>query len=430
MRSSESDCPPTAPAAAKRPPVGTPRRTVVRMIVEKDGLRVSGPAGRGPDATYATRLLRDGQRVAETRYSRSTDAWFGWPTVPGVYQAVRLERAAAGGEVTRAASHPMRLPVAGTYDPAPWCAASMQWDEPDAVQPVDGLQRIVRGASSLDLLVDGSARARRGSPLLVCLNASIAGRDTKVAPFFSGLKLAAACGLPYLGFSDPAVARNGQLALGWYAGTDDQPELPQRIARVIDRIASGLGAGEAILVGGSGGGFAALSVQAHLETPFRLLVWNPQTSIAHYHAPAVHAYLRVAFPEVAARHGLPAKWHRDVGVEQLSKALDATGTVHDLVHRALPGRRPSLYFQNRSDDLHVQRHLGRYLEPGALEPLLRQGRTTVDGMTYCVGDWGKGHLTLPQRMIVSMIGGLARGTWPEVADTLIARLSSAGPANH
>ncbi|MGP5090392.1 heparinase II/III family protein [Brachybacterium tyrofermentans] len=85
---------------------------------------------------------------------------------------------------------------------------------------------------------------------------------------------------PTVAVGDPTLDLSGALGLGWYLGTE-KTDLVPAIAESIATIASSLGASRIVLVGGSGGGFAALHVSAHLPDAVAV-VMSPQNDLRRY----------------------------------------------------------------------------------------------------------------------------------------------------
>lgn len=87
--------------------------------------------------------------------------------------------------------------------------------------------------------------------------------------------------------------------LGWYAGNEEIPDLQTQLVRLLERISDCTGA-RLLIIGGSGGGYAAIQLGLSLRCRTSVLVWNPQTAIADYVPKFVTQYLCTAFPKIAA----------------------------------------------------------------------------------------------------------------------------------
>ncbi|MGO1497459.1 hypothetical protein [Agrococcus casei] len=160
--------------------------------------------------------------------------------------------------------------------------------------------------------------------------------------------------------SDPSLAIDPKLRLGWYAGCTALPRLQAKLTRVIRRFA---GRSRVVLFGASGGGFAALEHAPRLPGSLAI-VSNPQTDILRYDPPAVKNYLSIAWnstPESAPQ--LPFE--------------------HEVITR-YRSRVPAdvIYLQNSSDDFHIENHERPFRE--CLHPSNR--------VHFIRGSFGKGHV--------------------------------------
>lgn len=143
---------------------------------------------------------------------------------------------------------------------------------------------------------------------------------------------------PVMFFSDPCLDLDSRMMLSWYVGTEDR-DLHREIARMIDAYARRRGIEKVLLVGNSGGGFAALQLGAYLEGT-RVVSFNPQIQVDRY------------VPRIAES----AHW-----------ALFGRGTVSDdpvnaprmdLIerYRRIGFDQDVLLIQNPGDDHHHQEH--------------------------------------------------------------------------
>jgi hypothetical protein len=371
--------------------------------------RIVPPSGR-PGAQYAFYLLRDGERVATRWYAAEPQARFGFPSRVGTFQVAAFVK--HDGEST---------PQAQRSDPLclePSCVDLTAWRRPvfserDADLAKSGALRNgihrLREADGepLDLLLDGFGPEAAGQPVLVCFSGAFAARAGTKAPYFSGLRVAHRLKLPLVALSDPTLVTAPDLGLAWYAGHAGEPALGPRIARVLDRIGRQAGS-PLLLFGGSGGGFAALSVLGDMQAEAAAVVWNPQTSISRYYANSVRAYLAGAFGDDASP--VPGEDAARVA-KRLAARLEAAGIAHDLACAHARQPHPVLYLQNRSDHHHVSQHAQPYAK---LHGAKRVSRSvfSADGGRLCFwfGNWGQGHVPPPAEMVLAVLGGLSRGT--------------------
>jgi pimeloyl-ACP methyl ester carboxylesterase len=85
---------------------------------------------------------------------------------------------------------------------------------------------------------------------------------------------------PVMFFSDPCLDLDSRMILSWYVGTEDL-DLHREIARMIEAYARKKEIDKVLLVGNSGGGFAALQLGAILQGT-RVVSFNPQVQIDRY----------------------------------------------------------------------------------------------------------------------------------------------------
>lgn len=257
---------------------------------------------------------------------------------------------------------------------------------------------------SLDMLLSGIEHLRPGGCLLVGFTGAVPDRARKSAPFFSGISIAGRLRLPLLAVSDPVLALSSEVNLGWYAGLDGLSDLARRIGALVTEFALDHGVSP-LLFGGSGGGFAALSVLGHTGTAARAMAWNPQTRLSRYSRRLVKAYADHAFgvapPEVLASDAA------------LAAHLDRCGIAHDLLRDRGPWTHPFLYLQNRTDLPHVEKHARPFLERYGARALSPHVFAMDDGGAIWFGDWGQGHVAPPAGLILSTLRALSREEAPD-----------------
>lgn len=97
-----------------------------------------------------------------------------------------------------------------------------------------------------------------------------------------------------LSFADPTLTLTDTIGLGWYLGGQDW-DPAESIVKTIRVAMDAVSASNVILLGGSGGGFAAMRVGALL--PHSLIyAFSPQSSVTDYNARIVAEYFAAAFP--------------------------------------------------------------------------------------------------------------------------------------
>lgn len=268
-----------------------------------------------------------------------------------------------------------------------------------------GHYRIRLQDEHVDLYAKGFERlgAHPTSSFMVGFSGAIANRSTTVPPYFSGLRLSEALNVPLISFSDPTMARNDNITLGFHAGNDLVQNLPEAMASVIKDIASEFSC-RAIMFGGSGGGFAALNTLQHCGEQDVAVVWNPQTAIARYVWPTYRAYARAAFPDIAARYALDDQ----TCIPALDAAIRKVGCATALDASVSRGR--VFYFQNYSDSHHVKMHMAPFFCGSALQRVAQNGFFLPDRQIHlCIGNWGRGHVLLPRDLLIHAFKGILAG---------------------
>jgi hypothetical protein len=345
--------------------------------------------------------------------------------VPGYYAeaAAQIARFARDRPpAARPPARPARTPAA-LHDYARWQQplhdhASLTTALKADIGRTPGLHRIAIGRDRLDVLVQPGEGGPAGEPpiLLVGFAGAVSDRRAQRPPFFAGTDMAASLGLPLLAFSDPTLGHDATLRLAWYAGSRSTPDLPDRIAELLDGVAASLGA-RLLLFGGSGGGYAVLSLLPRLKAAVAALAWNPQTAISQHDPAAVADFLRVAAPEAHREHVAAASAAGEPEAERLKRALAQAG----LPDRVPPWRpRPGqhlLYLQNRSG-VDAVRHAGPYLRELTLHRCGPRSFATPDGsLAAWFGDWGQSrHAAPPSEVLAALLRSLAAAE-PDVAGT-------------
>lgn len=363
------------------------------------------------DIEYAFYLMRGGDLIEKAWYSGASAVDFERPRIGGRYRVVAFVRVVGSRTPVRKSSDVLDVEGAVLYDLSQWRApvyfheAIRGWK--GGVAPADGVHRFACGTGHIDIRADGMAQLKKGGSVLVHFGGAVPGRAHKTAPFFSGMGVAHKSALPILAVSDPSLALSNSLALAWYAGNAGMPELPRNIAQILDLFAEAFGV-RLILFGGSGGGFASLAVQTFLNSPSVAFVWNPQTSIARYHANAVRAFARIAWGA------------GDSGYEEACSVVKNSCLLHDVTTSRISAEHSVLYIQNRSDTFHVESHAAEYFRQHGLS-FSGGGVYLVDcNLVAWLGDWGVGHVVPPAGMIVHVLKSLASSSHlPSVISDLV-----------
>lgn len=138
----------------------------------------------------------------------------------------------------------------------------------------------IRTTTAGPLLVPFAVDPAPGTTLTVLFHGAIDRAKTR-NPMFQRWTLQTSLDVgPTMAFADPTLDLSASLRLGWYLGTE-AVDLAPVMADVIADTADALGAKSIVLVGNSGGGFAALHVGAHLPGA-AIMAISPQTDLARY----------------------------------------------------------------------------------------------------------------------------------------------------
>ena len=274
--------------------------------------------------------------------------------------------------------------------------------------------RIRLGGCDVFLLAEGfNTRVAADKGFLVGFSGAIANVTETEPPYFAGRNLARTLDVPLLSFSDPTMERDPALTLGFHAGNNHVPDLPEQMAQVINRFTAATGK-DAILFGGSGGGFAAMNTLAHCSLRDSAVVWNPQTAISRYSWNTFQRFAKAAFPGIAARF--------DLGDPACGPDLDAAireaGCVTQISHTAKHG--PLFYFQSITDQHHMTRHMAPFCNGSTLRRVHANGFHLPERNVHlCIGNWAQGHAPLARDLLVHTVRGMLVGRPPLAVQKLV-----------
>lgn len=226
----------------------------------------------------------------------------------------------------------------------------------------DGIHRISLGKSHLDILM----RKRPGNSVLIVFSGAVDRTDT-TPPYFSGVGISSWLPFSLISISDPAFTVDENLRIGWYTGVRDEP-IQTLIPEVIDTVLNRWKKQNAVLLGGSAGGFAALVTAPQLRYPSTTFVMNPQTNIENYHH----------------KHSVNA-WASVCKSEESEQVIDLPSYYKTVA------RQPTItYFQNNTDT-HKHTHAEPFLAKLSQKPM------------YVLGDWGEGHIPPPTEVLAAYL---------------------------
>jgi hypothetical protein len=225
----------------------------------------------------------------------------------------------------------------------------------------------------------------RGEQLNVGFHGSI-DRATKRIPVFERRSWLARRPDPFIVIADPSLELAPELTLAWYTGTDEADIVPT-LRKIVRAAGQAVGASRTLLIGNSGGGFAALQVGRE-SADCVSVVFAPQIEVVRFHAQIVRQYLQHCFPGTTIDSALAAHPTR------LSAA-----TAYRQGHRNLVR-----YVQNTGDSHHLRSHYSAFREA-----VNGDGRSSADGRVAFVAlDLGRGHIAPSSALVAEQVSAAER----------------------
>lgn len=234
-------------------------------------------------------------------------------------------------------------------------------------------------------------------------------RQGTLPPYFSGERMSAALGMPWIAVSDPVLSESDDFPLAWYTGRAGD-SVQSSVARIADALSERLSR-EILFVGGSGGGFASLISLALTSRPARALVWNPQWDIRRYVKETVHDYM-------AKGLGMAVEDGSVTDAEEPAELLWKVPRIGD--------DNTLVYLQNLGD-WHVKNHLLGFLQDQDFQDA-SSGVYERSSLQVFVANYGVGHAVPPQNILHRLIEQLT-GSATSKPD-LIAAAENAGLWDH
>lgn len=271
---------------------------------------------------------------------------------------------------------------------------------------VSGIHSFPAGILNLDLWSKGfEDHAPSSKAFVVVLSAALSQRRNPFPPYFTGTTLARDTPLPFVLVADPTIGLCNDIKLAWYLGNEYIPDLYDRLARAIDSIARKTKL-RALIVGGSGGGFATIQLLSRLQEPATGMVWNPQTSIGQYYPDVGAKYIQTAYPSIP----VPPAAASEASVLQALLRDSLTHVPHTLPAPSSLRRHQLLYMQNINDTMHLRQHAGPWLNQAKFATVNDRSYISEDGSILFFPDtWGEGHAPPSDELIKDMIRRLANG---------------------
>ncbi|MDT0212631.1 hypothetical protein Q9R29_01930 [Rothia sp. ARF10] len=176
-------------------------------------------------------------------------------------------------------------------------------------------------------------------------------RSRHAMPRYERMRSFSQLGLgPVMFFSDPCLDLDARMILSWYVGTEEV-DLHLDIARMIEAYARHKEIEKVLLVGNSGGGFAALQLGAYLDGA-RVVSFNPQIQIDAY------------VPRIAETAHWAIFGRNTVAGDEVH------GPRMDLIerYRRIGFDQDVVLIQNPGDDMHYQHHFVPFREAFLASP--------------------------------------------------------------
>lgn len=215
-----------------------------------------------------------------------------------------------------------------------------------------------------DLTLPALLINRGSDTLLVCLHGA-SNRDKLNVPRFEWMRTVRDLPFNSLFFSDPGLSLHPRISLSWYTGTFELDLYPI-LGDMIKRAVAATGSRNVIVLGSSGGGFAALQTAPYVPGSVAL-PFSPQTSISGYFVGrkglgAQRMYLRVVMPELRPDTPLEGLWPNTDWAKPLGERLSPC------VRYALRQQNSVVYMQNSNDVTHIEQHYAPFREVVAGSP--------------------------------------------------------------
>ncbi|WP_161958379.1 D-glucuronyl C5-epimerase family protein [Ornithinimicrobium cavernae] len=185
--------------------------------------------------------------------------------------------------------------------------------------------------------------------------------------------------------ADTTLSASPSLTLGWYLG-DESDDLTEKITRFINHVRNQLSISKTILLGSSGGGYAALAVAPGIDGS-NAIAFSPQTDVWKFSPRHTQNLLEASFPghlneeELVRRH--PTRFSL---IER---------------YKDLTRRNRFVYVQNEGDVRHVNRHFKPFAQ--SLGVRLPNGRTFDQRGRFVSLYYGDGHAPPPKDSLNSFL---------------------------
>ena len=258
--------------------------------------------------------------------------------------------------------------------------------EGSLINPQHASRNIVRASGRPDDLLDIDTLfiPNNSETLIVALHGALVRKDVEL-PRFEWLGTLRNRPENLLFIADTTLTLSPELTLGWYIGTSDD-DLTLKIARYIKHVQDLRGIRRVILLGSSGGGFAALALTTLLDDSIAI-AFTPQTNVFDFTPGHTNNLLKYVFPDFSDPEKLSL-----IAPERFS--LVERYKMSDQLNRFI-------YFQNLGDIEHHLKHKKPFAE--SLGVRLPNGRTFDQAGKFISVEHGRGHVRPPSAEVPKLI---------------------------
>lgn len=219
-------------------------------------------------------------------------------------------------------------------------------EEPATIDVSSPLPPMADGYYNLNsdgVTIPVSYKAGKNNTMIILFHGAV-DRSAHTLPRFQG-PIPGMGGRHQLSISDPTLALDDSLSLGWFSGGRDAP-VQSAITKAIARVSRHVRAGRRVYVGGSAGGFAALYYSWRDPGSICIAV-NPQIALDSYYPNPARNYLEKAWPGARSFSDIAGKADLNLA-ECYSKRFD------NLV----------IYMQSCGDAHHFSEHFSAFVDVG------------------------------------------------------------------
>lgn len=235
---------------------------------------------------------------------------------------------------------------------------------------------VAAGTPEDQLNIDSLFIPNKSDTMIVAFHGALVRKDVEL-PRFEWLGTLRSRPENLLFIADTSLSLHPELTLGWYIGTEED-DLTVKLARYIRHIQELLGIKRVILMGSSGGGYAALAAATLLQDSCAI-AFSPQTDVFDFTPGHTKNLMKYVFPKYQTPEELAERWPERFSLVERYRASESVNRF--------------IYFQNLGDIDHVVKHKKPFAE--SLGVRLPNGRTFDQSGRFISVDHGAGHVRPP-----------------------------------